>query len=158
MAGFEIIRQPEIPTIGIRKTVPMDQMQEFFSDSYGRLFSEIEANHLDVIGAPYGRYRGMPSDTYDVEAGVPIAEPTTSHDEFVASHLPDLEAVEFVHVGPYDTLAQSYQAISAWMSEQNIIPGGEMWEQYLTDPMEEPDPAKWETKIVWPVAHTAQES
>ncbi len=155
MAGYEIVEQVGTPTIGIRRTIPVDQMQEFFSDSYGRLFEEIESSNLTVTGAPYGRYRGIPSDTYDVEAGVPIAEPTTSHDDIVAGQLPEVEAVEFIHVGPYDTLRQSYDAMAAWMSEQNIIPEGEMWEMYLTDPTEEPDPAKWETKIVWPVVHTA---
>ena len=154
MAGYEIVEQVGTPTIGIRRTIPVDQMQEFFSDSYGRLFEEIGSSNLVVTGAPYGRYRGIPSDTYDVEAGVPIAEPTTSHDEFVAGQLPEVEAVEFIHVGPYDTLRQSYDAIGTWMSEQDIIPGAEMWEMYLSDPMEEPDPSKWETKIVWPVVRT----
>jgi hypothetical protein len=27
-----------------------------------------------------------------------------------------------------------------------------MWEYYLSDPAAEPDPAKWKTLIVWPVA------
>jgi AraC family transcriptional regulator len=26
-----------------------------------------------------------------------------------------------------------------------------MWEYYLTDPGVEPDPAKWQTLVVWPV-------
>lgn len=151
MADYEIVRQSKTPTICIRKTVPMDQMPNFFGDSYGRIFHEVEASHLTVTGAPYGRYRGMPSDTYDVEAGVPIAETTTSHDDIVAGYLPEVEAVEFVHVGPYDTLVQSYESIAAWMSERDIIPGAEMWELYLTDPEEEPDETKWEAKIVWPI-------
>lgn len=56
-----------------------------------------------------------------------------------------------MHIGPYDTLRQSYESIAAWMSQNDIIPGAEMWERYLSDPMKEPDSSKWQTKIVWPV-------
>jgi effector-binding domain-containing protein len=38
-----------------------------------------------------------------------------------------------------------------WMSEHNLVPSDEMWEFYLTDPADQPDPQKWETKVVWPV-------
>lgn len=151
MADYEIVRQTETPTVGIRRVVPMNEMQNFFSDAYERLFHEIGEKGLTVTGPPYGRYRGEPSDTFDVEAGVPIAQPTTSHDDIVAGHLPAVEAVQFVHIGPYDTLRQSYESIAAWMAQNDIVPGAEMWEQYLSDPMAEPDPSKWETKIVWPV-------
>jgi len=27
-----------------------------------------------------------------------------------------------------------------------------MWEYYLTDPEQQPDPATWQTKVVWPIA------
>lgn len=151
MAEYEIVKQPQVPTIGIRRTVPMAEMQEFFGEAYGKLFHEIESAGLTVAGAAYGRYRGMPTDSYDVEAGVQLTEPAGSHDEFVAGNLPEVDAVEFMHVGPYDTLRESYESIAAWMAEQGIIPGAEMWEIYLSDPMEEPDSSKWETKIVWPV-------
>jgi hypothetical protein len=27
-----------------------------------------------------------------------------------------------------------------------------MWEYYLSDPEQEPDPAKWQTRVIWPLA------
>ncbi len=37
------------------------------------------------------------------------------------------------------------------MTDHNLVPAGESWEFYLTDPNVEPDTSKWQTKIVWPV-------
>jgi AraC family transcriptional regulator len=115
------------------------------------LFGEIGREGVAVSGMPFARYRGMPTDSVDVEAGVPIAETATDRDDIVAGTLPATEAVEAVHVGPYDTLEQTYNEMVAWMSEHNLVPSDEMWEFYLTDPADEPDPQKWETKVVWPV-------
>lgn len=151
MADYAIVKQAQVPTIGIRRTVPMAEMQQFFDDAFSRLSHEIESAGLTTAGAPYGRYRGMPTDTYDVEAGVQLTESVAGHGEFVTGSLPEIEAVEFMHIGPYDRLRQSYESIATWMAENDIIPGAEMWEIYLSDPMEEPDSSKWETKIVWPV-------
>lgn len=151
MVECAIVPQPEVPTIGIRSTVPLNRMKEFFGESYGRLYGEIGREGVAVSGMPFGRYRGMPTDIVDVEAGFPIAEPTAGHDDIVAGTLPATEAVEAVHVGPYDTLEQTYNEMVEWMSEHNLIPSDDMWEFYLTDPADQPDPRKWETKVVWPV-------
>jgi effector-binding domain-containing protein len=34
---------------------------------------------------------------------------------------------------------------------QGRRPASTMWEVYLTDPEEEPDPARWRTEVYWPV-------
>jgi hypothetical protein len=46
---------------------------------------------------------------------------------------------------------QTYHEMMDWMSRHSLVPSDEMWEFYLTDPANEPDPAKWETRVVWPV-------
>ena len=152
MVECALVPQEETPTIGIRSVVPLDRMQTFFSESYGRLFEEIGREHIRVTGMPFGRYRGMPSETVDVEAGVPVAKAPASHADVVVGELPATEAVEAVHVGPYDKLEETYDEMIAWMREHSLTPSDEMWEFYLTDPADEPDPAKWETKVVIPVA------
>ena len=77
MVQCALVPQEETPTIGIRSVVPMEQMQSFFGESYGRLFEEISREHIKVTGMPFGRYRGLPTDKVDVEAGVPIAKPAS---------------------------------------------------------------------------------
>jgi AraC family transcriptional regulator len=38
------------------------------------------------------------------------------------------------------------------MTAEAVAPAREMWEYYLSDPGTEPDPARWKTLVVWPVA------
>jgi AraC family transcriptional regulator len=57
-----------------------------------------------------------------------------------------------MHIGPYDDLEKTYQALVARMAAEAVAPAEEMWEYYLSDPGAEPDPSRWKTLVVWPVA------
>ncbi|GAP53815.1 transcription activator, effector binding protein [Arthrobacter sp. Hiyo6] len=103
-------------------------------------------------GAPFGLYRGTPTDVVDVEAGFPVSAPIHGADGVVPSALPEGQALEVLHTGPYDTLAQTYADIQARMKDLGLVPADMMWEYYLSDPAAEPDPATWRTLVVWPVA------
>ena len=63
------------------------------------------------------------------------------------------------HTGPYDGLLASNAALQEWADEHGIefdtwdTPAGSAWrgraEHYLTDPSQEPDPAKWEVDVAY---------
>ena len=55
------------------------------------------------------------------------------------------------HVGPYDTLGETYAAAAAWMEEQQLLGRDDMWEEYVSDPSATDDPSTLETRIVLPV-------
>jgi hypothetical protein len=56
-----------------------------------------------------------------------------------------------VHVGPYDELARTPQALERWLAARDLVTDGGPWEVYWTDPGLERDAAKWRTEIVQPV-------
>ena len=57
-----------------------------------------------------------------------------------------------VHVGPYDGIAQAYQAVMTYAEANDLCLGDTMWERYMTDPAVEPDPSKYVTEIYWLLA------
>lgn len=95
-------------------------------------------------------YRGMPAQTVDVEAGFPIVGTLADSGPVVAGTLPETEACEAVHTGPYDTLTATCSAVQDRMQAAGKTPSDTMWEYYLNGPSTEPDPQKWQTRIVWP--------
>lgn len=149
----------EQPTAVLRETVRMNELREFFSRAYRSVMSATEQQHVQLAGPPFALYRGMPTDVVDVEAGFPVAAPLPGAGNaggadagVVAGSLPAGPAFEAMHVGPYETLPETYGAIMEKMQAEGLTPGNAMWEYYLSDPAAEPDPAKWKTLIVWPVA------
>lgn len=148
----------EKPTAVLRETVPMNALREFFDRAYRSVMTAVQQQNVQLAGPPFALYRGMPTDVVDVEAGFPLAAPypgggaLAEESGVTAGTLPAGRALEAMHVGPYETLPETYNAVMARMQAEGLTPGDAMWEYYLSDPATEPDPAVWKTLIVWPVA------
>ncbi|SDP28262.1 effector-binding domain-containing protein [Arthrobacter sp. ok909] len=146
----------EQPTAVVRETVPMNALRDFFGRAFGAVTGAVQAQHVQLAGPPFALYRGMPTDVVDVEAGFPLAAPFTNAGgeatTVIAGTLPAGQAYEALHMGSYESLQHTYGAIMERMREDGVSPGEAMWEYYLSDPGAEPDPSKWQTLVVWPVA------
>jgi effector-binding domain-containing protein len=136
---------------GLREVVPLGEMTEFFGRAFASTAAELSKQGSFPAGAPIALYHGAPTATIDVTAGFPAAHPVTPTSTVVVATLPGGSAVETIHVGPYDTLADTYDRLAAWMTEHALTPADDMWEEYLVGPDAESDPAKWRTRIVFPL-------
>ena len=134
----------------------MGELPAFFGRAFHEAAEAAAACGLHIVGPPFGFYPQMPSATVVVEAGFPVSAPVTGDvgPRGDAHHLvlPGGRAVQVVHVGPYDTMDQTYADLESWMAGQGLRPSAGMWECYLSDPEVEPDPATWRTLIVCPLA------
>lgn len=146
----------EQPTAVLRETVPMVALRSFFGRAYGAVTGAAQQQHIQLAGPPFAMYHGMPTDVVDVEAGFPVAAPLPQSGDggVTAGSLPGGQALQAMHIGPYETLPETYEAVMAKMRADGLTPGDAMWEYYLSDPAAEPDPAAWKTLVVWPVTRT----
>ncbi|AVT41135.1 MerR family transcriptional regulator [Plantactinospora sp. BB1] len=81
-----------------------------------------------------------------VQSDVPAdAVPGTAVEE-----LPPGPVVAAVHVGPYEHLTLTYQAVFAWIHERGLRPCGQVREAYLADPVTT-EPAQLVTRVVVPI-------
>ena len=151
MTETRIVELSPQPTAVVHEQVPMDSMQEFFARAYDAVSHILAEQGVSPAGPPMSVYHGMPSETVDVEAGFPVAAPIQPGDGVVASSLPGGRAVESVHIGPYDTLSETYGEVQRRIEAEGLRPASDMWESYLSDPETKPDPAYWRTRVVWPV-------
>ncbi len=138
-------------TCVMRGKMPVEELPSFFARAFTATAAAIAQQGQVPAGPPFGLYRGMPTSVVDVEVGFPVASPVEPTGDVVPSTLPGGRAVEAVHVGPYDTMVETYGQVEQWMIGQRLVPGPLVWETYLSDPEREPDPATWRTVIHWSV-------
>jgi effector-binding domain-containing protein len=150
--GYEVLDLEPTPTAVVRGSVPLPELPEFFRRAYGMVFRELERQGIAPVGEPFAFYPSEPTETVEVAAGVATAAPFEPAGEVVASTLPGGRAVTALHVGPYERLERTYRDLLAALDRAGLVlrPIG-MWEEYLTDPDVEPDPAQWRTRLYLPI-------
>lgn len=150
------VEQVETQSVAfIRRSVRMDELTGFYDEVFSRVLDVVTGAGGQVTGPAFGWYHGTPSETVDVAAGFPVSDiapgSVPGDDEVMVDDRVGGRAVVAVHVGDYDSLASSYEAMEAWMAEHDEEGRDDMWEEYLSDPSEEPDTSKWQTRLVLPV-------
>lgn len=155
MAEFEIRQIDPMPAAVIHAEVPMGEIMQFYDRAFPALMAELTAQGVSPTGAPFGLYPRMPGETIEIVAGVPVDRPVAVAGDVEPYELPGGSAIVALHVGPYDTLADTYNRIWQWASAEGLEMGELMWESYLNDPRDAGNGPP-QTQIVWPVASARQ--
>lgn len=158
MASEEIVvkQMDEARGIGCRGIVSVTGIPDLLGDVFGAVIP----SGLPVTGPPFIVYHDFEFDPehIDVEVVVPVRDPGERTLTTPAGRTLDTRSVcggemaVLVHVGPYDTLHESYRALTGWVSEHGYAAAGPPQEIYLTGP-DEPGPPVTELRL--PVAETA---
>jgi effector-binding domain-containing protein len=153
MPTFELQERGPQPVLVIRLHSPVAEIPAQFAVALPEVWRAAEAMGLTPSGPPFGRYLSDFAAELDYEAGVPLAAPApASHGRAEPGELPGGTLAVGWHVGPYETLGETYGALMGWVAGQGRAVAGPMWEVYWTDPETEPDASKWRTEVVVPVA------
>lgn len=152
MPRFNVETIAEQHAVVVRSEVPMQDLSDVFQHGFQETSRVAGAQGLAVIGPPFGFYPRMPTDTVEVLAGFPVAAPVTPDGDVTAFTLPGGEVVTGMHVGSYDTLSETYVELTGWAAAEGLTLAEHMWESYVSDPEEEPDPSRWQTMVRWPLA------
>ena len=113
----------------------------------------------ECMRASAGQMASMPMAVYvawrdadcDVAAGCQVAGEVTLTNGCEWLDLAGGPHAFASHFGPYDTLGETHQAVMGWCAANGKKISGPCFEMYPTDPGLEPDSAKWQTDVYYPV-------
>ncbi len=154
MSEFEIRQTSEQPTAAIRMTRPRSQIGPAMGEAFPKIYHAVVSSGVEPAGEPLARYFDMDDDAPTFECAIPVSGPFTTSGEVQPSSVGGGEAAFAVHVGPYDTISQTWEALMAWVTEQGRTPAGPFWERYIDDP-EEVDASALHTELYIPVSEGA---
>ena len=147
------------PTIAVRVQGTANDIAGMFSDNLPRVFAKVSSLGATLAGPAFGRYHTFSPENVDVEIGVgvdatpeglaPLAD--VEPGDVGASELPAGPAAVATHLGPYNTLSQTYDRLHEWIHEQGREEGPGPWEAYVDDPAVVKDHSLLRTEVVWPL-------
>ncbi len=146
-ADPEIIQRPAIHTAAVRDTVALANIPAFYDRAYPLISRTLAAAGVSPSAAPMGITHGEPGELLDLSAAIPVADPFAATGEVIGETLPAGRTATLLVTGDYSQLADAYGYLYRWIGERSLTPSGLAWEQYLTEPHPDADPALNQTLL-----------
>jgi effector-binding domain-containing protein len=141
--------------LGKRSMVKWDKIGAYLATVFPSAFQAMSNAGLTKGGPPSGLYykwdeAGRQTDMF---AGIPVASgaDTVKVDGFTTVTIPSGKALMIAYHGAYDKSEDAHEAMNDMMKANNMELRDAVIEEYVTDPMQEADTAKWLTNIYYPV-------
>lgn len=156
-----IIERAEQPYVAIPAVVTMATIAAALPPLVPRVLGWSSAREIAPAGPPFCRFIVPDMDNeLTIEVGIPIAEAVAVADDepVTTGVLPAGRYVTALHVGDPSALITVTADLLAWAERAGLTwdVTGQRWgcrlEEYLTDPAEQPDPARWETRLAFKLA------
>jgi hypothetical protein len=152
MPEFRIETLAPQPFAYISRSAALPDMPKVMGEGFGTLGALFAKAKAQMMGPPLAHYLSFRDGRATFDMGFPVrAEDTAALKAAGLSvgQTPGGAAMKAIHVGPYDTVSRTYDAMGNEMRLRNIAGTEDMWERYLSGP--EVQPTEIRTEVIWPV-------
>ncbi len=126
------------PIVYVKGNGTWDNAFETITGAFKKLKAYIDKEGLKSDGAPLTIFTSTDDAGFQFEAAIPITEPPTNPPrggDISIGTSPEGRALKFVHRGSYDSLDNTYEAITNYLDEKRLEAKDMFIEQYVTDPL-----------------------
>jgi effector-binding domain-containing protein len=147
-----VVDRPALRVLSKRLPVLIETIGPTLAQGFAEVYAVIEAARAAPGGAPFVIYHSMPEPgkPLDVEICAPVIGAVEPRDPWQVQDLPAGTFASRMHVGPYDAIGSTYDALSAWIPANGFGFAGPPREVYLSPP--ETPPEQTQTIVEFPVA------
>jgi len=155
MAGGYTIKPMDFPGksyLAIRQTVKMKDMTAFYGNSFGQIMGAIGTGKLEMDGMPCGIFYSWDEESgkTDMAAAIPVKAGAGAAAEGIQElDIPKGKCLTIDYYGDYHGIGKAHEAMDEYLKKTGTEPSTLVMEEYLTDPVSEPDTAKWLTKVYY---------
>ena len=152
--GYEVAVLDSIPVkyyVGVRQTVAFQDIPSFFSSTLPKAMQRVQQMGTPPAGSPSGlfwTYDEAAGNT-DMAAAIPVGEEKKTGSGFRMFPVGGHQALVIEYFGAYEKTGEAHMAMDEVMTEKGLQSIPPVIEEYVTDPGQEPDTAKWLTKIIY---------
>ena len=134
---------------GVKTNTTFDKLAAFFGQSYGKIGEAMRKAKVEMMSAPSAIYFSFDMKTMvtDVAAVMQVAN-DKKLDGVEKFETPAGKVLKIAYYGAYDKSANAHNTMDAYIKEKGLTQGL-VFEEYVTDPMNEKDTTKWLTNIFY---------
>jgi len=151
--AIQITALPEKAVLSVVDSCSWSDIGAKMGQMFGEIMAMQKGAKFEFAGAPLSMYHKWDEvNQFAVfENCVPVDREVVGKGRVRYKVLPATRAVSGVHFGAYDKTMYLYIAMDDYLKDFRLEENGGPIEEYITDPMTEPDTSKWQTNIYFPV-------
>jgi effector-binding domain-containing protein len=149
---IDTVDRPAMSYLGKRATVKWKDLYPFFATNFPLASKTASKAGWKLAGAPSGIYFSWDTagKSTDVMAGIPVQNANSAMvDGLVVQEVPAGKALMVAYHGDYNKTGDAHAAMEQMIKANGLQKRDAVIEEYVTDPMQEPDTAKWLTNIYY---------
>lgn len=146
--------------LAIAKTVHRQEIPQILPPLIPQVKQWMNTHKIEASGPDFFLYKSINADNeLECEAGFTIEVPIEGDSPIHLGSFPEGRYASLIYSGDFKDMMEGHMALENWIKEkglkekgersQGVIKWGGRTEFYLVDPELEPDPAKWQTEIVF---------
>ena len=138
--------------LGIREPMPKNpaEIGPKMGALYGEIGMYIQKYKIEFADMPLTVYF-IDGEDVEVECGIPIADDNPGNNRVVRRETAGGKTILAIHYGDYTELETTHVQLMNYIADNELTTSGNLWEQYITDPGQEPDTSKWITHVYYPI-------
>lgn len=137
--------------VGTREVVALADLKAAFEKGFGGAMAALNKAKAQPAGPPSGVYFAWDEErkTADLIAGIPALPDAVAKAKGLDTHeVPASRALVIDYSGGYSGLAAAHGALRARIRKDGLAQQLAI-EEYITDPLAEPDSTKWLTRVIY---------
>jgi effector-binding domain-containing protein len=138
--GVEVTLSPKT-IIFMKGNSTWDKALENLQDAFKSVYALIERQGLTRAGSSMTIYTQADDTGFSYQAAVPLAEAPKDppKGDIAVGQSPGGKALKFIHRGSYDSMDNTYEAITNYLDEKRLEAADSFIEEYETDPVTTPE-------------------
>ena len=131
------------PIVYVKGTGNWDNALETITASFKKLKAYADKEGLKTSGLPMTVFTATDDTGFQYQAAIPLTEMAKlpARVDISSGQSPEGHALKFIHRGSYDSLDNTYEAITNYLDEKRLEAKDMFIEEYVTDPATT-DPSK----------------
>ncbi len=133
-----------------RAVLHFDKLSQFFAGAYKDIYSTLNKSGLNPTDPPFAIYFSVDPQKGETDLGAAVVIPDSygALPGFEKITIPQSKALMVTYYGPYENMAEVYGQLDKYVEDHHLQKAWVL-EEYFSDPMKEPDPAKWKTNVYY---------
>ena len=156
--NMEVVIWESQPYVYILDSCKVSNISAKLGEVYSEIYHSLASQGTMPISQPFAKYISFPHNPRDenkviFQGGAFTETGIETSGRIQIGNSTSANTLQASHFGVYETAGITHDAMKKYCDDNGYTINGSAYEIYITDPSLEPNPANWETKVIYELAN-----